>query len=62
MADSYQMMSDEDYPNEIDLSNNNIKKHEIKPFIKTLRKKITLLNLKNNKIESIGAKDLTFQF
>lgn len=51
-------MPDEEYPEEIDFSNNHLNQNEIRPFIKHLRRKITKLNLKNNKIQALGAFDL----
>jgi len=40
MYNTYTSMPEEEYPEEIDLSNNNLKITELDPFIKTLRPKL----------------------
>lgn len=47
-------MPEEEQPNEIDLSNNNLKIAELDPFIKTLRPKIKKLSLRGNALGKTG--------
>jgi len=54
MNDSYKTMPDSDYPEHIDLSNNHLRQLHIIPFIRTLRKKLKTLNLRNNKLGPLG--------
>lgn len=54
MNDSYKTMPDSDYPEHIDLSNNHLRQADIIPFIKTLRRKLKTLNLRNNKLGPQG--------
>ena len=46
MSDAYDQMPEADYPEHIDLSNNHLKRKDIEPFIRTIRRKIKYLNLK----------------
>lgn len=54
MIESLLFMPDQDYPFEIDVEDNHLKDEDILPLIDALRKKVTKLNFKDNKLSSKG--------
>lgn len=54
MYNTYTSMPEEEYPEEIDLSNNNLKITELDPFIKTLRPKLLKLSFRGNALCKAG--------
>lgn len=58
MVDSLNMLDKQEYPDHIDLSNNNLKNNNFKHFLKNLRKTIIKFNLSNNNLGVSGSKML----
>lgn len=61
LCESFNNMPEKDYPTEINVSDNHLKDEEFKLLVDSLRKKITNLNIKNNKLTSKGLNYLSLR-
>lgn len=62
LKDIYQNISDEEYPNTINLSNNNLKIRDLSQFVKSFREKLVNINLSDNNLGLSGAKAIFNRF
>jgi len=58
MVESLNMLTKEEYPDYIDLSENHLKNKNFQKFINNLRRTVKHLNLSNNKLGVQGTKIL----
>jgi len=58
LIEVYKNMPEDEYPTDIDLTNNNFSHNDLDKLIDTFKPKILKLNLCKNKLGSIGGKKL----